>query len=129
MTLSVVADSEDNAMALWKEAERKIAKHIGGKRVPITGRQRGDVPDVAHEWLSVEIKHRKKLPEWIKDGMTQAVAAQQGEQLPVLILHQKYQPYLDSMICMKLRDFLEWFGGDNVNVEDIASEIEEESIE
>ncbi|KKK54625.1 hypothetical protein LCGC14_3082850, partial [marine sediment metagenome] len=46
-----------------------IAKYIGGERVPITGRQRGDVPDIKHNWLSVEVKLRMRIPEWIKNGI------------------------------------------------------------
>ena len=111
-------------MTRWKNVERGIARHLGGRRVPITGRQRGDVPDVSHDWLSIEVKTRKALPQWIKDGMAQAIAARRDAQLPVLILHQKQQPYLDSLISMHLRDFLEWFSSPE-DLFDIKEEIEE----
>ncbi len=35
--------------ATWKRIERSIAGIIGGERVPITGRARGDTPDVRHD--------------------------------------------------------------------------------
>ncbi|GIV61536.1 MAG: hypothetical protein KatS3mg044_0402 [Rhodothermaceae bacterium] len=53
----------------WKAVERKVAERLGGRRVPVTGRSRGDAPDVAHAWLSIEIKHRARLPAWIEDAM------------------------------------------------------------
>jgi hypothetical protein len=46
----------------WKTAERRIAKELGGTRVPVTGRGRGDVPDIEHPALSVEVKSRRRLP-------------------------------------------------------------------
>ena len=94
----------------WKRTERKIAALLGGKRVPITGRQRGDVPDVAHAWLSIEVKHRRTVPEWLLDAMAQAVAAVRGEQLPVAILHQHGTPHCEDLIVIRLADFRAWFG-------------------
>src|SRR5262245_1570973 len=73
----------------WKHNERVIAGLLGGRRVPITGRQRDDVPDVAHDWLSIECKHRRSVPAWLRDALAQAVAAVAGKlKLPVVILHQ-----------------------------------------
>ena len=46
----------------WKATGRAVAARPGGERVPVTGRQRGDVPDVAHGWLSIEVKHRQTPP-------------------------------------------------------------------
>lgn len=66
--------------ATWKNVEKAIAKklrlyweHIwlaefpGIDRVPITGRNRGSAPDIAHPVFSIEVKHRAKLPKWLKD--------------------------------------------------------------
>lgn len=75
----------------WKACERRVAKYINGERVPITGRQRGDAPDIKHNWLSVEVKYRKTTPEWIKDAMRQAKASARGNQTPVVIICEKGQ--------------------------------------
>jgi len=96
----------------WKSTERAVAAQLGGQRVPITGRQRGDVPDVQHDWLAVEVKHRKALPAWLHDAMAQAVAAQRDGQLPVVVLHEAGQQHDDDIVCVRLRDFVEWFGGE-----------------
>lgn len=98
-------------MTTWKAVERKIAAMLGGRRVPITGRVRGDAPDIAHDWLSPEVKHRKKLPEWLHDAISQAVASKRGEQLPIVVLHERGMRYRDSFVVMKLGDFVDYFVG------------------
>ncbi len=94
----------------WKRTERAVASLLGTRRVPVTGRSRGDVPDVEHRWLSIEVKHRKKLPEWIKDAVRQAEAAADEEQLPVVVLHEERSRHTGDLVVLKMRDFLEWFG-------------------
>ena len=93
----------------WKAVERKIMKMLGGKRIPITGRTRGSAPDGEHEWLSPEIKHRKKLPEWLHDAMNQAELSQKNGQLPVVILHQSRQEHANDFVVIRLGDFIDWF--------------------
>jgi hypothetical protein len=73
----------------WKACERRIAKYIGGTRIPVTGRQRGDAADIDHPWLSPEVKYRKKLPEWMKDALRQAKASARGNQTPIVIMCEK----------------------------------------
>lgn len=73
----------------WKQCERRVAKYIGGTRIPITGRQRGDAADIDHAWLSPEVKYRKQLPEWIKDAMRQAKASARSNQTPIVIICEK----------------------------------------
>lgn len=94
----------------WKAVERSIASLIGGKRVPVSGRQRGESPDIAHNWLSIEVKHRRKLPKWIHDALDQAIKSVRGNQLPVAILHQKGQRFNDAFVVVRLSDFRDWFG-------------------
>jgi hypothetical protein len=94
----------------WKRAEREIAARIGGRRVPITGRIRGSAPDIEHEWLSVECKQRRRLPEWIRDAMSQAKASARGDQLPVAILHETGRPYSSAFVVLELQAFIDHFG-------------------
>jgi hypothetical protein len=94
----------------WKRAERRVAGLLGGRRVPVTGRARGDAPDVAHPWLSIEVKQRQRLPGWIIDALRQAAAAAAPEQLPVVVLHEHGQRYGDSLVVLRLADFVDWFG-------------------
>lgn len=119
---------------LWKAVERRIAKYLGGERVPITGRQRGSAPDIKHEWLSIEVKQRESLPAWVHDAMDQAVSSKRksiykpGEvviykteeerreiekamrsQLPVVILHETGKRIEDDYVVIRLQDFRDWF--------------------
>lgn len=94
-------------MTLWKHVERKIAEIIGGKRVPITGRTRGSTPDIEHEFLSIEVKHRKKIPNWIHDAFEQALASMEEGDIPIVVLHEKYMKYEDSFVIIRLKDFME----------------------
>jgi hypothetical protein len=88
----------------WKACERRVAELLGGKRVPVSGRTRGDCPDIEHPTLSIECKSRKKLPAWIEDAMRQAEACARDGQLPLIVLHQDGQRYQDALIVMRLKD-------------------------
>lgn len=94
----------------WKNVERRIADILGGERVPVTGRQRGSAPDISHTIYSIEVKHRKSLPEWLHDAMAQANASRRGMQLPIVILHEENQPYAKSYVVVELGEFKNWYG-------------------
>lgn len=102
----------------WKAVERAIATRLGGRRVPVTGRQRGDVPDIDHPDLALEIKTRKQIPEWLEEAMQQAEACWADEaslieasgaldkpRLPVAIVHEDFRGYGHSLVFMRLSDF------------------------
>ncbi len=91
----------------WKCTEREIAKRLGGKRQPITGRRGADV---LHEWLAIECKERKALPKWLLHAIEQAVAVASEAQLPVVILHQLGARHDGDLVCIRLRDFQDWYG-------------------
>lgn len=88
----------------WKAFERRVARYIGGERVPVSGRARGDKPDIQHNWLSPECKYKQKLPDWIHDAMAQAEAAAMPRQMPCLILGEKGAETGECYIVFRLRD-------------------------
>lgn len=90
----------------WKRTERRIAAELGGQRVPVTGRSRGDAPDIEHDRLSIEVKERQALPAWLHDAMAQAVAASDGDRIPVAILHERGQRYRDCYALIRLADLV-----------------------
>ena len=94
----------------WKATERAVAGILGGRRVPITGRQRGDAPDVAHQVFSVEVKHRQNIPAWLKDAVAQAVAAATPQQLPLAVLHEAGQRHGNDLVVIPLSKFTAWYG-------------------
>ena len=95
---------------IWKATERMIAKRLGGRRVPITGRTRGSAPDVEHDWLSIEVKHRRVVPKWLRNAMDQACKSNlTGTKLPVSIIHEHGTNHDTDLVVMHLRDFEEWY--------------------
>ena len=93
--------------ARWKEVERAVAAKLGGQRVPITGRQRGDAPDVQHPWLSIEVKHRKLLPGWLHEIGTELRYIDYQGGFPAIIMRDDSQ----SFVVMRLAHFIEYFVG------------------
>ena len=91
----------------WKKSERRIAALLGGRRVPVSGRGRGDVPDIDHASLAIEVKSRKTMPRWLQDALEQAEASAKDGQLPVAIFHQRGQRYEDSLVVMRLHSLSE----------------------
>ena len=89
----------------WKQAERRIASILGGVRFPVSGRRRGDAPDVLHPRLSVEVKSRSKLPAWIEEGMRQAESSSTNGRVPVCVLHQDRRPYEEAVVLVRLSHF------------------------
>jgi hypothetical protein len=94
----------------WKKTERAIAQRLGGERVPVPGRARGSAPDIAHDWLCPEVKHRKSIPLWLLQAVSQAQAAARGDQLPVVVVHQHGARHADNLVILKMSDFVDNFG-------------------
>ena len=96
----------------WKACERRIAELLGGQRIPSTGRQRGETPDIEHATLSIEVKSRKSLPAWLLKALNQAQAASKdGKKMPVVVLHQDHALYAHSLVVLKLKDFADHLNG------------------
>ncbi len=91
----------------WKRTERRVAALLGGRRVPITGRQRGDVPDVSHPLWSVEVKHRQTLPGWLCEAVEQSQAAAMPGQIPIAVIHEHGRPYAAALVVMTLDQFMQ----------------------
>ncbi len=95
-------------MATWKRAERRIAARLGGHRVPVSGR--AGQPDIAHPRLSIEVKHRRRLPQWLTQALEQAERAAAPGQLPLAVVHEAGTRYGQSLVLLRLADFEAWFG-------------------
>ena len=93
----------------WKATERAIARHLGGVRTSHRNLGTGDA-DVVVGAFTVEVKHRKSLPMWLKEGVAQARRYARDDQLPLLVLHQAGQRHDNDLVVLRLLDFREWFG-------------------
>jgi len=94
------------ANANWKQTERAVAKRLNGRRQGATGKA---TADVLTGWLSVEVKHRRRLPKWLITALTQARTGA-GERLPIVVLHEAGQRHSDDLVVLRLADFQDWFG-------------------
>ena len=88
----------------WKRTERRVAAELGGVRVPVTGRARGDAPDIAHDRLSLEVKHRAALPAWLTDALERARASSRDGRIPVARPHASGTRYADAVRLVARRD-------------------------
>jgi hypothetical protein len=97
----------------WKATARRIAALVGGRCVPVSGRGRGDQPDIAHSWLSLEVKDRATLPAWLLDALDQAEASATPAQLPVAVLHRGGDRHDHALIVLRLGGLVDWCGRDS----------------
>jgi len=97
----------------WKRHERQVAHLLGGTRLPATGQP---TPDVVAGWLVVEVKLRKRLPQWLTTAVAKARRAAQDWQLGLAVLVEspgqghKAQRY----VVLSLDDWLAWFGDERL---------------
>lgn len=89
----------------FKGVERRLARRLNGDRTGHTGGA-----DVQTDWLSVEVKSRKQLPQWLRGAVAQAKRNAGVSQLAVAILHEVGRNHDGDLVVMTLRDFEEWFG-------------------
>jgi hypothetical protein len=95
----------------WKSWERWWSLQLGGRRVPVSGRQRGDQPDVEHDTYSIEVKCGRVMSPRLTDGMKQAVASAAGtNKTPLLCVTHRTTGKRDSShyVVMRLADFQAW---------------------
>jgi hypothetical protein len=76
----------------------------------VSGRGRGDQPDIAHPWLAVEVKDRATLPAWLLDALDQAEKSATPAQLPVAVLHRAGDRHDHALVVLHLADCVAWFG-------------------
>ena len=60
---------------------------------------------------SIEVKHRKNLPEWLHSAMKQAIIEAE-HRVPMVVLHEKQMKYEDSYVILRLKDFKEITDGE-----------------
>ena len=104
----------------WKAAERRVAEDLGGRRIPVTGIDR-DGADVVTPMFHVQVKLRKRLPEWLWDWLSgireSAILANPDvEKIGILVLKQPRQPDRQALVVMSYGDFCDLHGSPNAVV-------------
>ena len=86
----------------WKAFERRVAQRTGGERIPVADRR---TPlDVAHPYLGIECKYRRKISKFLKEAMEQAIEGS-GNKIPTVILGEKGSQKM--LALMRLEDVLD----------------------
>ncbi len=90
----------------WKRAERRVAAHLGGRRIKAHGDRSADVET---DWAVAEVKYRQSLPEWITGALRKARDHAPEGKLPLLVLVER--DHEAELVVMRMSDFKDWFGG------------------
>ena len=99
--------------SVWKNWERKVAEWFGGdavnaKRIPVTGRQSGDVPDVETIKFSIEVEAGKVVSSRTLKAVDQAKkAAVATNKIPVVVqVHKVNKNVAVPLVTLDLATFL-----------------------
>ena len=97
------------ARGTWKASERRIAEKLGGKRVPVTGRERGSAPDVEHKLYAIDHKYGKVLSSRLQTAIEQAYAAAEGtDKIPLITFEHRRKGNLGNLtgVLLLVDDFI-----------------------
>ena len=94
----------------WKAFERRIAKRVGGRRIPVTGERDGaDV--IADGAFCYQAKLRRGLPSYLREwlrGITEA--GERSGTTGVVIWKQPHARDDDAVVVLRLKDWQAWHG-------------------
>ena len=113
MVGSVVYGGKKMDRSTWKNWERKWAEFLGGdavnaKRIPVTGRQSGDVPDVETIKFAIEVKAGKVVSSRTLKAIDQAKKAGISTgKIPVVVqVHKVNKNVSVPLVTLDLATFL-----------------------
>ena len=101
----------------WKAFERRIAKRVGGKRIPVTGERDG--ADVVAGPFVYQVKLRRGVPSYLRAWLRGIVAAgeRKGGSTGVVVWKAPHGRDDDAVVVLRLRDWQDWHGCENVQKE------------
>ena len=83
-----------------KHAELAVARYLGVRR------NHFEAEDLRHPLLSIEVKHRAKLPQLVVKAMAQAEAVAEQGKIPVVVMHEAGQEYSKCLVLMRLDELV-----------------------
>jgi hypothetical protein len=94
----------------WKRFETRVAKALGGERVPVTGKGRAD-RDVETSLLFVQCKYRRLIPSWLFNWLGGICdAAKPAGKVGILVLNMPQRDTAEALVIMRLADFRDLYG-------------------
>jgi len=92
----------------WKAFERKVAKILGGKRIPSSGAAPGFKGDVEHPLFFIECKWGKHIPKTIIEWYLKAKEqAKKESKIPIVVMKPKGKH--EEYVVISLTDFAKLF--------------------
>ena len=93
----------------WKKLEQKIAKKLGGRRIPCSGVSRDFKGDVITDELLIDCKYGEQIPKKIIDWWKKIKEeAKKMNKMPALVLKKKEMR--GELIILDLDDFKRLIG-------------------
>jgi len=81
-----------------KDAERAVAKMLGGKRIGLMGGE-----DVFHPTYSIEVKSTKSFVG--RKWMLQCIKNNKDNKIPMVVVHQANTRHEDDLVMIRMKDF------------------------
>ena len=102
----------------WKAFERRLAKRVGGRRIPVTGERDG--ADVVAGPFVYQAKLRKGVPSYLRDWLRGIVAAgERSGATGVVIWKAPNARDDDAVVVLRLKDWQDWHGCDTEDTQQI----------
>ena len=94
----------------WKAFERRLARRVGGRRIPVTGEREG--ADVVALPFVYQAKLRRGLPSYLRTWLQGIVAAgeRSGGATGVVVWKAPGALDDDAVVVLRLRDWQDWHG-------------------
>ena len=101
--------SESMMDRAWKAFERRVAKRVGGKRIPVTGERDG--ADVDAGPFVYQCKLRRGLPSYLRDWLRGIVeAGDRCGSTGVVVWKAPGARDDDAVVLLRLADWADWHG-------------------
>ena len=92
-----------------KDAERRLARLVRGRRNPQSG---AAAADVETDVFAFELKSRRTWPGWLVKALLQARSAgDHTGKTPIVVLEHRVQGHAQRLYCFLESDWLDWHGG------------------
>ena len=91
----------------WKAFERRLAKRVGGKRIPVTGLDRAGADVVAGPFV-YQAKLRRGLPSYLREWLRGIVAAgERKNAIGIVVWKAPREKDDDTIFLLRLKDWEE----------------------
>jgi hypothetical protein len=105
-----VGPEDVTARNTWKDFERRTAKRLGGRRIPVTGLDRHGA-DVETPLLCVQVKLGRRMPSYFREWMGGIVNTAERKKKIGAVVWKPFQSRDDNaIVMMRLKDFEELHG-------------------